>query len=75
VPLVAIRSSIDWKRRSIAVTACVTGCRRVLRYRPCEIDVYLDRAAAGVQYVNRRTGATTGGMAGHTELLGWKGSA
>jgi 1-pyrroline-5-carboxylate dehydrogenase len=39
-----------------------------------EIDVYLDRAAAGVQYVNRRTGATTGAWPGIQSFCGWKGS-
>ncbi len=39
-----------------------------------EIDLYLDRAAAGVQYVNRRTGATTGAWPGIQSFCGWKGS-
>jgi len=39
-----------------------------------EIDVYLDRAQAGVQYVNRRTGATTGAWPGVQSFCGWKGS-
>jgi len=41
---------------------------------PGEIELYLDRAAAGVQYVNRRTGATTGAWPGIQSFCGWKGS-
>lgn len=39
-----------------------------------EIDVFLDRSATGVQYVNRRTGATTGAWPGIQSFCGWKGS-
>lgn len=39
-----------------------------------QIELYLDRAAAGVQYVNRRTGATTGAWPGIQSFCGWKGS-
>jgi len=39
-----------------------------------EIEIYLERAEAGVQYVNRRTGATTGAWPGIQSFCGWKGS-
>ena len=39
-----------------------------------EIETYLERAEAGVQYVNRRTGATTGAWPGIQSFCGWKGS-
>lgn len=41
---------------------------------PAEIDLFLDRSATGVQYVNRRTGATTGAWPGIQSFCGWKGS-
>ncbi len=39
-----------------------------------EIDRFLDQAAAGVLYVNRRAGATTGAWPGVQAFGGWKGS-
>jgi 1-pyrroline-5-carboxylate dehydrogenase len=39
-----------------------------------EIDVFLDRIQAGVVYVNRAAGATTGAWPGVQPFGGWKGS-
>ena len=39
-----------------------------------EIDVFLDRIEAGVTYVNRPQGATTGAWPGYQPFGGWKGS-
>jgi 1-pyrroline-5-carboxylate dehydrogenase len=39
-----------------------------------EIRVFLDRIQAGVVYVNRRAGATTGAWPGIQSFGGWKGS-
>ena len=39
-----------------------------------EIDAFLDRIEAGVVYVNRRAGATTGAWPGVQPFGGWKGS-
>jgi len=39
-----------------------------------EIDQFLDRIEAGVVYVNRRAGATTGAWPGIQPFGGWKGS-
>jgi 1-pyrroline-5-carboxylate dehydrogenase len=39
-----------------------------------EIDLFLERSETGVQYVNRRTGATTGAWPGIQSFCGWKGS-
>jgi 1-pyrroline-5-carboxylate dehydrogenase len=41
---------------------------------PAEIDEWLDRIQAGVVYVNRRAGATTGAWPGVQPFGGWKGS-
>lgn len=41
---------------------------------PAAIDAFLDRIEAGVVYVNRRPGATTGAWPGVQPFGGWKGS-
>lgn len=39
-----------------------------------EVDWFLDHIEAGVLYVNRKTGATTGAWPGYQSFGGWKGS-
>ncbi len=41
---------------------------------PAEVQQFLDRIEAGVLYVNRRAGATTGAWPGVQPFGGWKGS-
>jgi 1-pyrroline-5-carboxylate dehydrogenase len=41
---------------------------------PAEVDQFLDRIEAGVVYVNRKAGATTGAWPGVQPFGGWKGS-
>jgi 1-pyrroline-5-carboxylate dehydrogenase len=41
---------------------------------PAEVQQFLDRVHAGVLYVNRRAGATTGAWPGVQAFGGWKGS-
>jgi 1-pyrroline-5-carboxylate dehydrogenase len=41
---------------------------------PAEVDRFLDEIHAGVLYVNRRAGATTGAWPGVQAFGGWKGS-
>jgi 1-pyrroline-5-carboxylate dehydrogenase len=41
---------------------------------PAEVDRFLDEVHAGVLYVNRRAGATTGAWPGVQAFGGWKGS-
>lgn len=41
---------------------------------PAEVQQFLDRIQAGVLYVNRRAGATTGAWPGIQAFGGWKGS-
>jgi 1-pyrroline-5-carboxylate dehydrogenase len=41
---------------------------------PAEVEQFLDRIEAGVLYVNRRAGATTGAWPGVQPFGGWKGS-
>ena len=42
--------------------------------RPQEIDRFFDEIEAGVCYVNKRSGATTGAWPGAQAFCGWKGS-
>jgi 1-pyrroline-5-carboxylate dehydrogenase len=42
--------------------------------RPEEIDRFFDEIEAGVCYVNKRSGATTGAWPGAQPFCGWKGS-
>jgi 1-pyrroline-5-carboxylate dehydrogenase len=41
---------------------------------PAEVEDFLDRIEAGVVYVNRKAGATTGAWPGVQPFGGWKGS-
>jgi 1-pyrroline-5-carboxylate dehydrogenase len=41
---------------------------------PSEVQQFLDQAQAGVLYINRRAGATTGAWPGVQAFGGWKGS-
>jgi 1-pyrroline-5-carboxylate dehydrogenase len=41
---------------------------------PAEVEEFLDRIQAGVVYVNRKAGATTGAWPGVQPFGGWKGS-
>jgi 1-pyrroline-5-carboxylate dehydrogenase len=41
---------------------------------PAEVQEFVDRIEAGVLYVNRRAGATTGAWPGVQAFGGWKGS-
>ena len=41
---------------------------------PAEVERFLDEVEAGVLYVNRRAGATTGAWPGVQAFGGWKGS-
>src|SRR5260370_7782200 len=46
----------------------------IFSQRPEEIERFLDEVQAGVCYVNKRTGATTGAWPGAHPFCGWKGS-
>ena len=47
--------------------------RRLLRRRATRLRGFLDRIEAGVTYVNRPQGATTGAWPGYQPFGGWKG--
>src|SRR6185369_7055915 len=46
----------------------------IFTQKQAEIDAFLDRIEAGVVYVNRAAGATTGAWPGVQPFGGWKGS-
>lgn len=46
----------------------------IFSQRTEEIDAFMDGAAAGVLYANRKTGATTGAWPGVQSFCGWKAS-
>jgi 1-pyrroline-5-carboxylate dehydrogenase len=46
----------------------------IFSHEPAEVRRFLDRVEAGVVYVNRRAGATTGAWPGIQSFGGWKGS-
>jgi len=59
-------------------TLCRTGADEtagLFSNDPEEIARFLDRVQAGVTYVNRRGGATTGAWPGYQSFGGWKGSS
>jgi 1-pyrroline-5-carboxylate dehydrogenase len=49
-------------------------CAGLYSQDPREIEGFLGRAEAGVLYINRRSGATTGAWPGVQSFCGWKGS-
>jgi 1-pyrroline-5-carboxylate dehydrogenase len=61
--------AMDWANRTeYGLTAGIFSAE------PAERDAFLDRIEAGVVYVNRRAGATTGAWPGVQPFGGWKGS-
>ena len=46
----------------------------IYAWDPDELDLFFDRAEAGVLYANRASGATTGAWPGIQSFCGWKGS-
>jgi len=42
--------------------------------KPAEVETFFDEIEAGVTYVNKRSGATTGAWPGAQPFCGWKGS-
>jgi 1-pyrroline-5-carboxylate dehydrogenase len=65
----SLAQAIDWANRSeYGLTA------GLFSREPAEVDAFLDRIEAGVVYVNRRAGATTGAWPGFQPFGGWKGS-
>ena len=75
VPLTAV-AAVDSLDEAIALANdSVLGLTAgVYSEDPAEVQQFLDTAQAGVLYVNRRAGATTGAWPGVQAFGGWKGS-
>jgi 1-pyrroline-5-carboxylate dehydrogenase len=65
----SLDEAIAWGNRNVYGL-----CAGLYSENPQEIERFLERAEAGVLYVNRRSGATTGAWPGVQSFCGWKGS-
>ena len=75
VPIVAVQTVDSLDEALQAANATTFGLTAGLFSRKQdEIDAFLDRIEAGVVYVNRAAGATTGAWPGVQPFGGWKGS-
>jgi 1-pyrroline-5-carboxylate dehydrogenase len=75
VPFVAI-GEVDSLDRALAETNLAEYglTAGIFTREQGEIDRFLDEVEAGVCYVNKRSGATTGAWPGSQPFCGWKGS-
>ena len=75
VPIVAVQTVGSLDEALEAANATPFGLTAgVFSRKQDEIDAFLDRIEAGVVYVNRAAGATTGAWPGVQPFGGWKGS-
>jgi 1-pyrroline-5-carboxylate dehydrogenase len=75
VPLIAVRAVMSLDEALDRANALPFGLTAGLfAGEQAEIDRFLDAIEAGVVYVNRATGATTGAWPGVQPFGGWKGS-
>ena len=74
-PIVAVRGvDTDDEAMQLANNVALGLTAGFYSEDPAEIDWFLDNIEAGVLYVNRATGATTGAWPGYQSFGGWKGS-
>ena len=74
-PIVAVRAVDDNDEAMRLANNVALGLTAGLYSEdPDEVDWFLDNMQAGVLYVNRETGATTGAWPGYQSFGGWKGS-
>ncbi len=74
-PIVAVRAVEDNDEAMRLANNVALGLTAGLYSEdPDEVDWFLDNMQAGVLYVNRETGATTGAWPGYQSFGGWKGS-
>ncbi len=75
VPLVAVTRASTFEEALAEANAIDYGLTAGVFSRDRdELDAFLDRIEAGVVYVNRRAGATTGAWPGFQSFCGWKSS-
>ena len=68
------RSTRSTRRSTLANDSVYGLTAGVYSEDPAEVQQFLDATQAGVLYVNRRAGATTGAWPGVQAFGGWKGS-
>ena len=74
-PIVAVRAVDDKDEAMRLANDVALGLTAGLYSEDAdEVDWFLDNIEAGVLYVNRATGATTGAWPGYQSFGGWKGS-
>ncbi len=74
-PIVAVRAVEDKEEAMRLANDVALGLTAgIFSEDPAEIEWFLDNIEAGVLYVNRPTGATTGAWPGYQSFGGWKGS-
>ena len=69
-----MRSTRSTRRSTLANDSVYGLTAGVYSEDQAEVQTFLDRIQAGVLYVNRRAGATTGAWPGIQAFGGWKGS-
>ena len=75
VPFVAVTRVGSFEEALAEANAVVYGLTAgVFSREQAELDAFLDGIEAGVVYVNRRAGATTGAWPGFQSFCGWKSS-
>jgi 1-pyrroline-5-carboxylate dehydrogenase len=75
VPILAVRAVADLDEGLALANRSRYGLTAGIFSRdPAEVRRFLERIEAGVTYVNRRSGATTGAWPGVNPFGGWKGS-
>jgi 1-pyrroline-5-carboxylate dehydrogenase len=75
VPLLAVHRFDDFEAALAEGNAVPYGLTAgIYAWDETELDLFLDRAEAGVLYANRASGATTGAWPGIQSFCGWKGS-
>ncbi len=75
VPILAVKTVADLDEGLTLANRSRYGLTAGIFSRdPAEVRRFLDRIEAGVTYVNRRSGATTGAWPGVNPFGGWKGS-
>ena len=73
VPFVAVTRVGSFEEALAEANAVVYGLTAgVFSREQAELDAFLDGIEAGVVYVNRREGATTGAWPGFQSFCGWK---
>jgi 1-pyrroline-5-carboxylate dehydrogenase len=75
VPLIAVEAVDSLDEAFTLANATPLGLTAgMFSAEPTEVDRFLDRIEAGVVYINRPAGATTGAWPGVQPFGGWKGS-